>query len=380
MKNVALITEYNPFHNGHLYHLQQAKAITHADAVIVMMSGNYVQRGEPALFDKWTRANEALQNGADAVFELPFSAAVQPAHLFARGAIEQLVALGVSEIVFGVEHAEYDFMQLAKQMPTQSAEFQRYNQTFASAFNTELERLTGVRLDDPNDILAFGYARAILELGVAMQLTPIKRVQSGYHDETLPTDGLIASASAIRKHGASEVTQYVPAQTALDLANGNAVPAFAQAWWTLLRYRLQTATVAELGRIYQMSEGLEYRLKEASLRHTDYVDFMAHVKTKRFTYARIQRVLLYTLLNVTNDLMRATMQTPTLHLLGFSLQGQEWLGSAKKEFTLPLISKVNHELRDGIFALQYQVDSIYAQLKGDGRDQNIGRIPLRIAK
>ncbi|QBO35453.1 nucleotidyltransferase [Periweissella cryptocerci] len=376
LKNVALITEYNPFHNGHLYHLQLAKRLTNADVVIVMMSGNYVQRGEPALFDKWTRTNEALQNGADLVFELPFSAAVQPAHLFARGAVEQLMALGVSEIVFGVEHAEYNFLDLARKMPTQAAEFQRYNQTFASAFNTELAQATGVRLDDPNDILAFGYARAIIELNADIKLTPIQRVQAGYHDDNLPEAGHIASATAIRMSTA-DVAQYVPQQTAQDLALGADVTPFSVGWWPLLRYRLQTTSAQDLAHIYQMNEGLEHRIKEASYRYTDFASFMDQVKTKRFTYARIQRVLLYTLLNVTDDDMHNAMAHPMLHLLGYSNSGQTWLRTNKKDFTLPLISKVNRELRQGEYELQYRVDSIYGQLKGDKRDQNIGRVPLR---
>ena len=115
MEAVGLITEYNPFHNGHAYHVAQAKALTGADVVVAVMSGNYVQRGVPATFDKWQRAELALRGGVDLVFELPFAFAVQPAHIFARGAVQLLADAGVKTIVFGAEHGDLDFLALAQQ-------------------------------------------------------------------------------------------------------------------------------------------------------------------------------------------------------------------------------------------------------------------------
>ncbi|MFR6560392.1 MAG: nucleotidyltransferase family protein, partial [Weissella confusa] len=184
MEAVGLVTEYNPFHNGHAYHVAQAKAVTGADTVVAVMSGNYVQRGVPAVFDKWRRTELALAGGVDIVFELPFAFAVQPAHIFARGAVQLLADAGVSSIVFGAEHAELDFLALAQQARERLAADDHfsadYSQTYATAFNDVLAEVVGFRLTDPNDMLGFAYATAVIELGLADQirLQPIQRIKA----------------------------------------------------------------------------------------------------------------------------------------------------------------------------------------------------------
>ena len=152
MQAVGLITEYNPLHNGHRYHLRQAQQLTNADCVIVVMSGDWLQRGEPAILDKWTRAKLALENGADLVIELPVFFATQPAHLFARGGIELLSALDCTSVVFGAEHPELDFQRLATAIAARQGSFTHYNATFATQFNAALQAATGVTLTAANDI------------------------------------------------------------------------------------------------------------------------------------------------------------------------------------------------------------------------------------
>lgn len=216
MKAVGIIAEYNPFHNGHAYHLAEAKRVTGADVAVVVMSGNFVQRGEPAILDKWERTKLALHNGADLMVELPVFDAVQPGHLFAKGAIAILAALGVKDLVFGSEHPDIDFMDLAKQAQGIEAEGSgAKNQTYAAAYAADLEEKTGFKLEDPNDILGFSYAKAVVESEVEMNLHPIGRIQAGYHDKEFDEGAEIASASSIRlalhKGKMDKVERVVPA-------------------------------------------------------------------------------------------------------------------------------------------------------------------------
>lgn len=389
MKVVGLVTEYNPFHNGHRYHIQQARAVTGADVVVAVMSGNFVQRGEPALFDKWIRTQTALENGVDLVIELPTFYAVQPSHIFAEGAVRLLAAMGIKEMVFGSEHADVDFLKLAEQAPSVASgqTFQEKNQTFAQAYANQLALATGFTLEDPNDILAFGYAKAVIKLGVDMTLHPIQRVAAGYHDQSFSDTQTIASASSIRlalhKGKLEKVQGVVPEATLQAISDAPHTIAFETPFWQLLKYRLTTDTIGQLGQVYQMAEGLEHRLTAVALGEPgpkNYQNFIKTVKSKRYTFARIQRTLLYTLLNVKVDQMQAAMQDPYLRILGFTDVGQQFLNHIKKAATLPLISKVDQNLAKANLRLDYKAGKLWQMLANDaGQQQEVTRQPIHVA-
>ena len=355
MHAVGLVTEYNPFHNGHRYHLSQARELTHAEVVVAVMSGNFTQRGEPTLLDKWQRAQAALTNGVDLVVELPIFMAVQPAHRFAVGALELLAALGVDDVVFGAEHPKWDFKQLvaAEQNFTASG-FSQYNATFATQFNEQLKDQTGLSLTDPNDILSFGYYKAQINERLPLRLHPIQRRGSQYHDERI--EGKIASASAIRQavleHG--DFKQAVPVQTAQQLQKLQQVPSW-DAMYPMLRNQLIQAPVEQLAQIYQMAEGLEY----AAQRNLSFAGFMKAVKTKRYTYAHLLRVYLYTILQLTESQVSDHLKRPYLHVLGFNERGRDYLHSIKKQVELPLLTKIDQNLRDDLLNLDYRAGKLY---------------------
>ncbi|WP_288728388.1 nucleotidyltransferase [uncultured Limosilactobacillus sp.] len=359
MHAVGLVTEYNPFHNGHCYHLSQARELTHAEVVVAVMSGNFTQRGEPTLLDKWQRAQAALTNGVDLVVELPIFMAVQPAHRFAAGALELLAALGVDDVVFGAEHPKWDFKQLvaAEQNFTASG-FSQYNATFATQFNEQLKDQTGLSLTDPNDILSFGYYKAQINERLPLRLHPIQRRGSQYHDERI--EGRIASASAIRQavleHG--DFKQAVPVQTAQQLQKLQQVPSW-DAMYPMLRNQLIQAPVEQLAQIYQMAEGLEYRMKDAAQRNLSFAGFMKAVKTKRYTYAHLLRVYLYTILQLTESQVSDHLKRPYLHVLGFNERGRDYLHSIKKQVELPLLTKIDQNLRDDLLNLDYRAGKLY---------------------
>lgn len=388
MKAVGLIVEYNPFHNGHRYHIAQAKKVTGADVVVAVMSGNFVQRGEPALLDKWTRAKLALEAGVDVVVELPVFYAVQPSHLFAEGAVRLLAALGISDIVFGSENPDIDFISLAKQAPKVDSgqNFTNRNQTFASSYAQQLADTTGFELKEPNDILAFGYARAVLELQVDMRLWPIARQQAGYHDDDFGPDQVIASASSIRlalhKHKLEKIIPVVPESTLAAVQNNANTIDFEVPFWQLLQYRLLTDTVGQLGQVYQMAEGLEHRLAATAAAKQgpqSYQSFIKSVKSKRYTFARIQRTLLYTLLNIKVDQMQAAMQDPYLRILGFTSQGQQYLNSIKREAALPIISRVDMSLAKANLRLDYKAGKVWQLLANQAtEEQDVGHAPIQL--
>lgn len=359
MRAVGLVTEYNPFHNGHCYHLRQAREITQAEVVVAVMSGNFTQRGEPALLDKWQRAAAALQNGVDLVIELPIFMAVQPAHRFAAGALELLAALQVDDVVFGAEHPDWNFAEMVEaEKRFDAAEFTQYNATFATQFNEQLQQTTGYSLTDPNDILAFSYYKAWLREKLPLKLHAIQRRGSQYHDERIV--GKIASASAIRQAVTTgqEFNFAVPIATAEQLDQLSTVPSWEQLY-PLLRNQLLQAPIEWLGQTYQMAEGLEYRMRDAAQHNLDFAGFMKAVKTKRYTYAHLLRVYLYTTLQITANQLQNHLATPYLHVLGFNTRGQQYLHQIKKQTPLPLLTKIDQDLRDGLVNLDYRAGKLY---------------------
>lgn len=200
MSVVGIIAEFNPFHSGHEFLLNQARLIAKDDPIIVMMSGDYVQRGEMAILDKWSRAQAALGQGADLVFELPFSYAVQPADIFGGGALRLLSQLGVRDLVFGVEEANLNFDYLGQKIanvPQRYLDFQDYTQTYATQYNQMVAREVGHEVNQPNLTLAVSYAVANTQLPNPLNLYPVTRLGAN-HDDLVVRENAVASATAIR--------------------------------------------------------------------------------------------------------------------------------------------------------------------------------------
>lgn len=359
LQAVGMVVEYNPFHNGHRYALHQAKLLTKADVSVVVMSGNFTQRGEPAIIDKWARTRAALASGVDLVVELPLFYAVQPAHRFAGGALALLNALQVHQVAFGAEHPEWDFKALVRaEKQFNQADFNHYNATYATQFNYQLKAQTGVELKDPNDILAFAYTKAVVEHSYPITLHPIKRRGSAYHDQVI--HGQIASASAIRKavENHQEVATVLPTAMAQELTVLKGVPTW-RALYPLLRNQLIQLPVKELGEVYQMAEGLEYRMKEMAQRARHFDEFIRLTKTKRYTYAHLLRMCLYTTMFLTEDEVSQHAQNPYLHILGFNQRGREYLHQIKKQVPLPMFTKVSQQMKDELCNLDYRAGKLY---------------------
>lgn len=376
MRAVGLIVEYNPFHNGHLYHLRQAKNLTKADVTIAVMSGNFTQRGEPTILDKWTRARIALANGVDLVVELPVFFAVQPAHRFAAGALSILHALQVDQVVFGAEHADWPFKKLVQaEAKFSQAAFQQYNQTYATQFNQQMKEATGISLKDPNDILAYAYFKTVMQAGWSIHLTPIGRVGNDYHDDRL--QGKMSSAKAIRQAVvAGDWTQLAPSVPADSFAALQKVTQLPN-WDTLypiLRNHLIQADRHQLGKTYMMAEGLENRLKEFAAQCLDFNSFMKCAKTKRYTYSHLERLFCYLGLEASQTEVDDAIKKPYIRILGFNDRGRSYLHDIKKQVTLPIITKVGQDLHHGLLDLDYRAGKLYQNFTKV--DQDVTHPPL----
>ncbi|ALV20711.1 MAG: nucleotidyltransferase [Carnobacterium sp.] len=361
MKSCGVIVEYNPFHNGHLYHLHQAKEQTKADVLIAVMSGNFLQRGEPAIVDKWTRTQMALSAGADMVIELPVAFSVQPADYFAKGAVALLHSLGCEHLCFGAETGdaqEYQavaefFVKESEQIEERFKELQNNGTTYAAQMQQVLSELLPAQALDqttPNNILGLAYAKENAKYAHPMTLHTVKREGAGYHDQEVSSKEF-ASATAIRRklidsplrlEALTELAEVMPENSREALKTA----AFLswENFWPYLKYQLTIQSVAELRTVYQMTEGIEYRLKEKVKEAETFEHFISLVKNKRYTWVRLQRLCVYLLLDVKAEEMMKELQFPkALHILGFSHEGQQYLNQMKKKASLPLLTNIQQK-------------------------------------
>ena len=360
---IGIVCEYNPFHKGHLYHLQTARA-TYANLygctpaaipIICVMSGHYVQRGEPALLDKWTRTRMALAAGASLVIELPTYYSTATAEWFAYGSISLLHHTGlVDSISFGMEAPEQlpSLQNLCNHLVPESDLFRDRLQhqltvmpTFASARQAALESLIDapLALQSPNTILVLEYLKSMSKLNWSPTPLPVMRVSAGYHD--LSTEALFPSASAIRRQAANgcSIQSYLP-DCCAPYATASQV--FTQDLMQSLNYVLCSHSEISLEEIDEVSEGLENRILAAANDSPSYCTLLDRLKTKRYPTSRLRRILLNTLLNITS-VRKQELQFFTgpayIRVLGFRKDQQALLSQLTQNATLPVITNLSRQ-------------------------------------
>lgn len=354
MRSVGLITEYNPFHNGHLHHLQESLRVTDAEVSVAVMSGHFLQRGEPALVDKWARAEMALAAGVDLVVELPLPWAASSAPDFARGAVQALEALGVDSLCFGSESGEIETLRDCANflhdhdsvVAKAAADLLRQGMTYPQARAQTLSRLLPGEnrseiLAEPNNILGIEYLKALREVESSMESFTIRRIGAGYHNVLVGSNG-IASATGIRKKlAASESVDDLLPPSLLAVLNraisGGEYFSPEQYFRQLLAQTFRWRD--RLTHCWLVDNGIENRLLDVAEKSFSLADLVSGLKSRQLTRTRIQRMLISVLLEMEKNETKELLSTQPryLHLLATSPQGQKFLASRRKHRTLPLI-------------------------------------------
>lgn len=363
MKTVGIIAEYNPFHNGHAYHIQKTKELTGADFCIVVMSGDFVQRGIPALMDKYLRASCALASGADLVLELPVCYAVSSAEYFAGGAVALLDHLNVVDtLCFGSECGDVDILKkFAKELLTETPAFKRelnhqlrlgysYPQARNAALEISAPHLTAYIdvLSTPNNILGIEYCKAILYRESKIDLCTIKRAGASYHDNSLETG--FCSAQAIRESlRQSQIPDSVVRQIPESLREmvlhsyQKTYPIFAGDISLLVHYCLLSREAEGFTGYPDIDRELSDRIRNLLPKYHDFDSFCELLKTKNRTYVRISRSLLHVLLDIRKkEFDRWQKEGPVFYarMLGFRESAAPLLTAIKEKSSIPLLSKL----------------------------------------
>ncbi|WP_173918776.1 nucleotidyltransferase [Halobacillus sp. Marseille-Q1614] len=360
MKACGIIVEYNPFHNGHRYHIEESQKLSNADCIIAVMSGQFLQRGEPAIIDKWHRAKAALQSGVDLVIELPYLYAVQHSDYFSKGAVELLGAAGVDSICFGSEQGTIHpfisaYQQLHKHSKTYQSELKKALSEGLSFPNAARKAQKAIGLTEeaidfssPNNILGYSYVKQMLTNFPEIEPLTIKRKESQYHQEEI--SGRMASATSLRKQlfEAGEINNAVssatPESTKKQLSHYYDQSGLWHNWelyFTLLYYKLSTLTYDQLNQFHGVDEGIEYRLKEFAASSLTFKEFMERIKTKRYTWTRLQRTCAHILTGLLKEEADSLLEQPLpyIRVLGMSKTGQTYLSRKKKHFDRPLFTQ-----------------------------------------
>ena len=339
-KNViGLIVEYNPFHNGHLHHIQEIDRFFEDNIKIAVMSGDYVQRGEPSLINKFEKTKIALSQGVDIVIELPAFYSTQSAEIFAKGSINLLNKLSCSHIVFGSESNDLEKLKriatisMTKEFELSLREFLAEGLSYPTAFSKALfdEKLGS------NDILALEYLKAIKAINPKIEAYCIKREKTGYYDDEKDN---FASATHIRKilldynkkkeDKLNKIKNLVPEFSYKILEENFGVFSCLSDFYDLIKYNI-IKNYSELKNIQDLEVGLENRLYKYSLENLSFEDFFDEVLTKRITISRLQRILLHSLFGLTKTITeKIKNKVPFVKILGFSERGQEYLNYLKK--------------------------------------------------
>ena len=377
MKIAGIIAEYNPFHNGHAWHIAQTRRLTGCDHVIVCMDGHFTQRGEPAIQSKWDRARAALQCGADAVFELPALFAIRPADAFARGGVGVLGGLGVDVLSFGCETTDRSLLtglaELHENEPKSVSDAIRRGlsegKSHARAWGEAVSEYLNIAveaLNSPNLILATEYIRAIHTLNLRMEVLPVSR-RGDYHGVEL---GEYASASALRAAFARGDTD-----AALACVPGPAriPPDAMHPMDDLLIYRLRGMGIEDIAALPDMAEGLEHRIYRLCRAESTREDLLTALKCKRYTHARLSRALTHAALGMTRAGVEAHPWPTYARLLGLRRDADGLLGALKERATIPVVSDPARLRDDPVFQLECRATDFWALLHDEPRFRRSGR-------
>ena len=382
MKECGIVAEYNPLHTGHVYQMNKARQISQADCIIVVMSGNFVQRGEPAVIDKYARTRAALKAGADIVVELPVYYALSSAENFARGAVLTLNEMKAASICFGAETDNADRLaKISHAIISESPEYKAIlNKALAKGLSYPTARQTALLeylpeckdiISGSNNILAIEYIKAILGNNLNMTYYPVLREGAGYNDDT--DNAEFASAFGIRKMLMSDehnrLKTYLTPVMYEEISNSKNCPLFSDDFSNIFNHKMlflkqqcninHTDFAEKLAEYEDITAELANRFAAAFTGRDNITEFAMKVKSKNVVYSRICRCIMHIILEIRKSMSDLYNNIPYIRLLGFNKTGQQYLGSIKKELDVPFITKAADYKQKLIFDLA--CSDIYTQ-------------------
>lgn len=377
MKAVGIIAEYNPFHNGHIYQIQEIQKRFPGYPIIVVMSGNFTERGDPAIVNKWHRTKIALQNGVDLTVELPFPFATASADLFAHGAIAILKELQISHLVFGSESNNLENLQKVAKIQIHNEQFEqkiksmmKTGLSYPKVLANVIEEMTGLQITNPNDILAISYIKEILLQQSNIIPVPIKRTNS-YHSKIL-SDNHIASATSIRHaiENKIDVNSFIPIGSL-----NNCTLHLKEEYFNYLKYQIY-ASWNSLESFHGMDKNLVKKIKKEIANVKTIDELIQKIKTKNYTYQRLSRTLLYILCGYKKELAKQFQDPSYIRILGFTDKGKNYLHLIKKNVSLPILSHYK-DTNNAMLTFESQVSNIY-QINKSVQKQEYQEKPIYI--
>lgn len=363
MKKIGIICEYNPFHNGHIYHLEKIKEMYNDSLIILVMSSSFTERGELSILNKWEKTEIALKYGVDLVIELPFEFASQSADIFARGAVTLLKDLQVDTIVFGSESNNRDeLIEIAnlqlnnKDYDNKVKEYLDKGENYPSSMARAIKDMGLNEINLPNDILGLSYTKEIIKQNANIEIVTIKRTND-YHNKEL--NNSIVSASAIRNNlNNKDIINYVPSITYNYLkekvVNNN--------YFLLLKYKIISEQEG-ISKYQTVDEGIHNRILKYIEEVNSMEELILKIKTKRYTYNKLNRMFTHILCGFTKEEAK-NIEIKYIRVLGFSNLGLSHLNKIKKSSSIPIITNLKKEY-SSLLSLELRVDKIYNLITND---------------
>lgn len=365
MRVIGIVCEYNPMHLGHVYQINEIKKRYPDSIIVIVTCGCFTQRGEVCIINKWDKCRVALEEGVDLVVELPFVYATQSSDIFAKGAVKLLNHLRVDTLVFGSESDDINKFEEIVKTQLNNMEYQDrvkyYLDTgvnYPTAMGKSLKDILGYTVDKPNDILAISYIKEIISNNYKMEYVSIKRTNS-YHGNNISDDNIV-SASYIRKmiSNGEDVSSYV----VLDSYKYFYTDYSYDKIFPFLKYQIINQ---DISKIQTVDEGIDCKLKKVIMDCNSIDEVILKVKSKRYTYNKICRMIAHILTNFTKEEANG-IDISYIRLLGFSKEGQRYLNSIKKEINLPIFTHYKKNI-SYVLDIEYRITCIYSMIVNDNR-------------
>lgn len=374
-KVVGIVAEYNPFHNGHLYQINKIREKYKDATIVVVCSSSFTQRGDTSILNKFDKAKVALNNGVNLVVELPYVYSTQSSDIFASAAIKILNYLKVDTICFGTERDSIDEIKKCADTQLYNPEYDKivkeqldFGINYPTALNKALKKLIGIEITEPNDLLALSYLKEIIKNKYNIEIFSIKRTND-FHD--INSNEMIVSASNIRNKLINniDIKDKVPSDVYEILKNIK----FNNKYFEFLKYKINSE--GDLEKYLDVDEGLSSRIRNSIDKSNSLEELIQNIKTKRYTYNKISRMLNHILCSFTKDERDQVKTIEYIRILGFDKVGQKHLNNIKDDIDIKILNKFDTSYK--ALEIEKRVSSIYSMIISDIMNKEIKNIPVK---